>query len=288
MMKWIRIWTEETLRGTTFSELDVKERGIWFSLLVMAGASATPGIVELRKEVAYPLEFLAITINCPLEDLKSTLQKLQHYEKVKILEDGRIKIVNWDRYQTRYQKYVKPKQETQSEDEDDVHIYEQKNDFTYMNANSVSHGLKVDKKEIRCRKDGDKIRRRLDKEGDNIIRTSEKSKSQKKYSITFNETTKRLEGITPEDIQHWQETFPDVNIKAEIKKAEAWLDANPQKRKKNYKRFLVNWFSRQQDKTKSKNPLEVNSPFELLDEVSLHNLKVAKYVEQKIIEEGQE
>ena len=104
---------------------------------------------------------------------------------------------------------------------------------------------RIDKNRIEV----DKNRSRLEKKENNITGTSEKSKSQKKYSITFNEKTKKLEGITPEDIQHWQETFPDVNIKAEIKKAEAWLDANPQKRKKNYKRFLVNWFGKAQKPT---------------------------------------
>jgi len=33
----------------------------------------------------------------------------------------------------------------------------------------------------------------------------------------------------------------NINIGAEIKKADLWLFANPHKRYKNYSRFLVNW-----------------------------------------------
>jgi len=34
----------------------------------------------------------------------------------------------------------------------------------------------------------------------------------------------------------------------EIKKMEAWLKANPKKRKKNYEPFIVNWLSKTQDR----------------------------------------
>ena len=41
-MKWIRIWTKETFSGTTFQELNAEQRGIWFSLLIMAGLDSQP------------------------------------------------------------------------------------------------------------------------------------------------------------------------------------------------------------------------------------------------------
>lgn len=46
----------------------------------------------------------------------------------------------------------------------------------------------------------------------------------------------------------WKEKFPVIDVPQEIAKAEAWLLANPKNVKSNYDRFLVNWFSRAQDR----------------------------------------
>ena len=106
-MKWIRLWTEEIFYGTTFQELNVTERGVWFSLLVIAGLGKSHGIVELRRGIGYPLSTLAVLINCEEKLLKKTLNKLCSVSKIKILKDKRIKITNWNKYQTRYEKYYK-------------------------------------------------------------------------------------------------------------------------------------------------------------------------------------
>jgi hypothetical protein len=42
----------------------------------------------------------------------------------------------------------------------------------------------------------------------------------------------------------WESAFPKLDLDAEIDKAELWLSANPKRRKKNYERFLLGWFSR--------------------------------------------
>lgn len=66
--------------------------------------------------------------------------------------------------------------------------------------------------------------------------------------ITFNFDTLKFEGITVEQVKFWEQCYPDVDvIDVILRKAPAWLDANPQKaHKKNWKRFLVNWFSNNQ------------------------------------------
>lgn len=46
----------------------------------------------------------------------------------------------------------------------------------------------------------------------------------------------------------WKEAYPAIDVEAEIKKAAAWLMANPKNKKSQYARFLNNWFSRAQDK----------------------------------------
>lgn len=46
----------------------------------------------------------------------------------------------------------------------------------------------------------------------------------------------------------WKKAYPAVNIDQEILKAQSWLIANPKNKKKNYERFLINWFTRSQER----------------------------------------
>jgi hypothetical protein len=46
----------------------------------------------------------------------------------------------------------------------------------------------------------------------------------------------------------WEKAYPAINIKTELEKAAAWLQANPKNKKSNYARFLNSWLSRAQDK----------------------------------------
>jgi len=62
--------------------------------------------------------------------------------------------------------------------------------------------------------------------------------------ISFNNKTFKFENIPKEKLGKWKEAFPLLNVEVELKKMEAWLAANPNKRKKNYEKFIVNWLSR--------------------------------------------
>ena len=69
--------------------------------------------------------------------------------------------------------------------------------------------------------------------------------------ITFNFETLRFENITVEYVKFLESAYPDVDV-VEIltKRMPAWLDGNPEKacKYKKWKRFIVNWLSRQQDR----------------------------------------
>jgi hypothetical protein len=55
-------------------------------------------------------------------------------------------------------------------------------------------------------------------------------------------------GITDADRARWQAAYPAVDIDAELARATAWLAADPKRRKVQWGRFLVSWFSRTQDR----------------------------------------
>ncbi len=65
--------------------------------------------------------------------------------------------------------------------------------------------------------------------------------------LALYETDKKLISRWPELMKAWKQSYPGVNILAEIKKAHAWETANPDRRKINRARFLTGWLSRCQD-----------------------------------------
>jgi predicted DNA-binding protein YlxM (UPF0122 family) len=71
--------------------------------------------------------------------------------------------------------------------------------------------------------------------------TIKKSTNQK---ITFNTETLKFENIKKEMLDKWIEAYPNCNVSLELKKMEAWLAANPDRLKKNYEKFIVNWLAR--------------------------------------------
>ena len=57
------------------------------------------------------------------------------------------------------------------------------------------------------------------------------------------------QGITDTDRQEWAEAFPAAILAQELARATAWLKANPTKaHRSNWRRFLVGWLQRCQDK----------------------------------------
>ena len=50
-------------------------------------------------------------------------------------------------------------------------------------------------------------------------------------------------------MESWAKAYPACDINTELAKAGEWIIANPAKGKKsNYRRFIVNWLSRSQDR----------------------------------------
>ena len=81
----------------------------------------------------------------------------------------------------------------------------------------------------------------------------EKNTTAATQKIFFSLKEKKWEEITAGDINAWAETYPACNIEIELRRMREWLLANPDKKKKNYRRFIVNWLARSQDNGGTKN-----------------------------------
>ena len=69
--------------------------------------------------------------------------------------------------------------------------------------------------------------------------------------IEFDFETRAFKNITVSQVKFWEEAYPDVNVIDHIlKRMPAWIDGNAdgKGRKKKWKRFIVGWLSRQQER----------------------------------------
>ena len=74
------------------------------------------------------------------------------------------------------------------------------------------------------------------------------------HKITFVPEKRKFEGIDVDQVKFWESCYPDVDVvDCLLKKMPAWLDGNPNRasKYKNWKRFIVGWLSRQQERYSS-------------------------------------
>ena len=107
------------------------------------------------------------------------------------------------------------------------------------------------------------------KDGEN---TKDKTVHQSKNAITSNDDTvhqlnksgnstdkpviqlilndKSYCNIYPNDISHWRELYPSVDVLQQLRNMAGWLESNPDRRKtkRGIKRFITGWLSREQDR----------------------------------------
>lgn len=55
-------------------------------------------------------------------------------------------------------------------------------------------------------------------------------------------------GISDKDREAWTKAYPACDIDRQVAAAAEWAKANPRKAKKNWRRFIVNWLSRKQER----------------------------------------
>jgi len=106
VMKWIRLWPDYIINGTTFSELDAETRGVWFSLLALAGYSPQPGTICISQGIPYTNEQMAGFLKIPLPILDKAIIRLTSPEvkKLTVNPDKTLSVSNWLKYQTEYER----------------------------------------------------------------------------------------------------------------------------------------------------------------------------------------
>jgi len=101
--RWIKLWTQETLYGTTNRELEPAERAVWFGFLALSGDSVEPGKVEVAPNIPFTNEQLVKLLNVPMDILLSAKDKMIQCHKITTNGDI-ITINNWETYQSNYER----------------------------------------------------------------------------------------------------------------------------------------------------------------------------------------
>lgn len=109
--KWIKVWTEEWLEGTTRYQMTDAQRAFWMDLLAMAGRSRIDGIVCSGQDgdtiVGYPLSKFEGLLSEKI-DVLATFALFEKTGKIRVEVSENpstryvIFILNWDRYQSDY------------------------------------------------------------------------------------------------------------------------------------------------------------------------------------------
>lgn len=114
-------------------------------------------------------------------------------------------------------------------------------------------GLRKEREaESQCPAPPDKVRSKsgaVPELGGEVASQALKYKLKLKLNISYDSGSRRWSGIASEDMEAWAKAYPACDINLELAKAGEWIIANPAKGKKsNYRRFIVNWLSRSQDR----------------------------------------
>jgi len=106
--RWIKLWTQETLYGSTSKELDPAERWVWLGFLALAGDSIEPGKIQVAPNIPWTDTQLSLLLGVSISILLSAKEKMVQHGKITINGEV-IAVTNWERYQSEYDRTKKYK-----------------------------------------------------------------------------------------------------------------------------------------------------------------------------------
>jgi hypothetical protein len=226
---WIKLYVDQCLRGTMMSELAAEARWIWIGLLLLAGDSNIDGVIYKRKAedgklVGYSDHTLSELLAVNIKAFRIAKRKLKHFEKITVDSKNLIKIVNWRKYQSEYSRQKVYRSTGES--------YKKNCNFESNQSNSIDIDIDID----------------IDKEKNKKKVEDDKNRPNPQPKIGFNFETRKWENISEVDLEGWRRTFPAVDIENFLLRLKEWLLSNPHRRKKNYRKFITNNLSREQDR----------------------------------------
>jgi hypothetical protein len=115
--KWIKVYCDKWLSGSIREE-EPEVRGVWIDLLALAGGCnyGDIGEVKLSNGVGLTDSQIADILHISRKLWRKSKERFVQSNRVEITPKGAIKIVNWSKYQSEYQRQ-KPYRATKGEDD---------------------------------------------------------------------------------------------------------------------------------------------------------------------------
>ena len=108
---WVKFWVSECLDGSAREQLQTDERGVWYDLIIFSARCRTPGVISANETEPISHRRLAGILNITEEELERTLRKCVEQGRISINEQGLLTIVNWNKYQSEYERTKKYQRE---------------------------------------------------------------------------------------------------------------------------------------------------------------------------------
>ncbi|HDQ03502.1 MAG TPA: hypothetical protein ENN23_02885 [Deltaproteobacteria bacterium] len=242
---WFPFWVDKWIFGSMRIEFNPVERAIWVDLLALAAKD--DGFIRANEETPYPPEQLAGLLVYDITDFKTAIENFVEKNKIKRDKNGILYITNWNKYKlaNSYKRILKHRKvllgETESVTSETESVTSETESVTSETESVTSETENVT--QIKS----NQIKSNHNNKKTTSSAPNDNNRSKQSQKINFNFISKKWENITDEDLTFLSDSYPACDIKIELKKMAAWLVANPKKRKKDYRRFINNWLSRQQD-----------------------------------------
>lgn len=224
-----RMFSLSVIDTDKFLEMPPSTQALYFHLAMRADDD---GFVASPKKIAR-------MINCGEDDLKILFTKefvIPFKSGVCVIRDWKINnnTIQADRYKPTI--YIKEKEA--------IRVDENKA-YSVMLTECIQDVYSLD---TQNRLDQIKI----DKSRENILLgaacADSKPEPSPVLSLVLND--KSFHPISQQQIDHWKELYPAVDILQELRKMKGWLESNPAKRKtkRGISAFITSWLSKEQDK----------------------------------------
>lgn len=104
--RWIKLYCYERLHGSVSYQLTEAEQSIWDKLLCLAGLCGNDGVIADHDLRPYPRDFIIHELHADPAVFEKTIDKCKEEGRLSE-DDGTIRITNWSKYQSEYDRQKK-------------------------------------------------------------------------------------------------------------------------------------------------------------------------------------
>jgi hypothetical protein len=95
-LKWLPLYVDPWLFGSTRHELTRAQRGDFIDLLLVSAKDS--GYIRANETTPYPIAQLAGLLCVPADELQGTIEACVRHGKIRRLENGILYVANWETY----------------------------------------------------------------------------------------------------------------------------------------------------------------------------------------------